>query len=380
MTIRKKISYGHQWVDQSDINAAVKVLKGDWLTQGPKVAEFEEAMARYCGAKYAVAVSSGTAALHAAYAAAGIGAGDEVVTTPMTFAATANAVVYCGGRPVFADIQADTLNINPKEILKKITPKTKAIAPVDFAGHPCDYAEILKIAKDRGLTVIEDACHALGADYSGKKIGSIADMTVFSFHPVKAITTGEGGMVVTDNADFYDKLKIFRSHGMVKLPENGAWFYQIENLGYNYRLTDFQSALGMSQLKKLDLFIKKRRQIATKYNTAFGGLEDIKIPVEKPGVKSAWHIYAIRMATDGLKARRRQIFDDFHKEGIGVQVHYLPVHLHPFYQKKFGYRAGDFPVAEDYYARAITLPLFPKMTEAQINYVIKATKKAIRTI
>jgi len=270
MSIKKKtIPYGHQWIDNKDIKEVIKVLRSDWITQGPKVDEFEKAVAKYCGVRYAVAVSSGTAALHAAYAVAGIGPGDEVITTPLTFAAATNGIVYCGGKPVFADIQEDTLNIDPKEIEKKITKKTKAIAPVDFAGHPSDYDEILKIAKKYKLLIIEDAAHALGSEYKGKKIGSFADMTILSFHPVKAITTGEGGMILTNNKDFYEKLKIFRHHGIVKKPEEGGWYYEIENPGYNYRLTDFQCALGLSQLKKIDKFIKRRREIVEKYNYAF---------------------------------------------------------------------------------------------------------------
>lgn len=375
--LNKKIPYGHQWTDYNDAKEIVKVLKTDWLTQGPKVEEFEQAIARRCGAKYAVAVSSGTAALHAAYAAAGIGPRDEVITTPLTFAATANAVVYCGGKPVFVDIQADTLNMDPKEIERKITKKTKAIAPVDFAGRPCDYDEILKIAKKHKILVIEDAAHSFGAEYKRKKVGSFADMTILSFHPVKAITTGEGGMVLTDNKDFYEKLKIFRHHGIIKKPKNGAWYYEIENPGYNYRLTDFQCALGLSQFKKLNKFIQRRRKIAALYNRALKDIREIIIPAQKNYVKSAWHIYPIQLRLEKLKAGRREVFEFLQKEGIGVQVHYMPLHLHPFYQRKFDYRAGDFPVAEKYYERAITLPLFPKMKDGEVEQVVKTVKKTI---
>ena len=367
------IPYGHQWIDGQDIKEVVKVLKSEWITQGPKVEEFERAMAKYCGAKYAVAVSSGTAALHAAYAAVGIKPGDEVITTPLTFAATANCLIHCGGKPVFVDIEEDTLNINPKEIEKKITKRTKAIASVDFAGHPCDYDEILKIAKKHKLSVIEDAAHALGSTYKGKKIGSFADITILSFHPVKVITTGEGGMILTNRKDFYEKLKILRHHGIIKKPAKGSWYYEIENPGLNLRLTDFQCALGISQLKKINKFLKRRREIVAKYNKSFKNIKEIIIPKEKNYVKSAWHIYPIQV--QGID--RREIFEQLQKQGIGVQVHYLPLHLQPFFQKKFGYKAGDFPKAEKYYQRAITLPLFPKMTNGEVNRVISTVKKVI---
>jgi len=383
----KTIPYGHQWIDEKDIKEVIKVLKGDWITQGPKVEEFEKAVAKYCGVKYAVAVSSGTAALHAAYTVAGIGQGDEVITTPLTFAATANAVVYCGGKPVFVDVESDTLNINPELVEGLITPKTKAIAPVDFAGRPCDYDEILKIAKKNNLLVIEDAAHALGSEYKGKKVGSFSDMTVLSFHPVKIITTGEGGMILINRKDFYEKLKIFRHHGIIKKPpsfakamegkEKGGWYYEIEKPGYNYRLTDFQCALGISQLKKANKFIKRRRQIVGKYNQAFKGIEGIIIPAEEKYAKSAWHIYVIQLVLERLKAGRKEIFEALQREGIGVQVHYLPVHMHPFYKNNFGYKLGDFPIAEKYYERAITLPLFPKMANRDINKVIKVVRETI---
>lgn len=371
------IPYGHQWIDGQDIKEVVKVLKTDWLTQGPKVEEFEKAVAKYCGAKYAVVVSSGTAALYLAYLATGIKTGDEVITTPLTFVATANMIVSYGGNPVFADIEEDTLNIDPNQIEKKITPKTKAIVPVDFAGHPCDYDEILKIAKKYNLLVIEDACHSLGSEYRGKRIGSFADMTILSFHPVKTITCGEGGAVITDNKNFYEKLKILRHHGIVKKPEKGDWYYEIEKPGFNYRLTDFQCALGISQLRKINKFIKRRREIVAKYNKAFKEMEEIITPTERSHIKSAWHIYAIQLRLNRLKTNRKKIFEELQKKGLGVQVHYIPLHLQPFYQEKFGYKKGDFPVAENYYERAITLPLFPKMTNRDINKVIKVVKETI---
>ena len=262
----KFLPYGHQWLDEDDIAAVVEVLKTDWITQGPKVEEFEREVARYCRARYAVAVSSGTAALHAACAVAGISHGDEAITTTITFAATANTITYCGGKPMFADISEDTLNIDPKEILKKLSAKTRTILPVDFTRHPADLDEIAAIAKERGLIVIEDATHAMGAEYKGGKIGSLSDMTIMSFHPVKHITTGEGGMILTNSEEFYKKLKIFRHHGIVRArgelsQDQGPWYYEIGDPGHNFRLTDFQCALGLSQIKKLDGFIQRRREI-----------------------------------------------------------------------------------------------------------------------
>ncbi len=377
--MKKFIPYGHQWIDNDDINEMVKVLKTDWITQGPKIEEFEKAVAKYCQVKYAVAVSSGTTALYAAYSAAGIKSGDEVITSPLTFAATANVLVFCGGKPVFADIQTDTLNISPKEIEKRITKKTKAIAPVDFAGHPCDYDEIRKIAKKRKLLLIEDAAHALGSEYRGRKIGGIADMTILSFHPVKLITTGEGGLVLTNNKNFYERLKIIRNHGIIKKPEKGGWYYEIENPSLNLRITDFQCALGLSQFKKIDKFIKRRREIVRKYNEAFKDIKikEIIVPTERDYAKSAWHVYPIQLRLDELRVGRRKIFEELRKENLGVQVHYLPVHLHPFYRKKFGYKKGDFPAAENYYQRAITLPLFPKMTDEEVERVVKIVNKVI---
>lgn len=369
----KFIPYGHQWLTRDDIKEVIKVLESDWLTQGPKVEEFEKAVAKYCGAKYGVAVSNGTAALYIAYKTAGIKKGDEVIITPLTFAATANMAFFCGAKPIFADIKSDTLNINPEFIEELITPKTKAIVPVDFGGHPCDYDKISKLAKNHNLLVIEDACHALGSKYKGKKIGSFSDMTVLSFHPVKHITTGEGGMVLTNNKDFYEKLKIFRNHGMVKKPEMGKWYYEIENPSFNYRITDMQCALGLSQLKKIDRFIKRRREIVAAYDKAFKNIKKILTPTEKEYIKSAWHLYPIQVPA----INRRKIFDALQENGIGVQVHYMPLHLHPFYKNEFGYKRGDFPIAEKYYEGAITLPLFPKMTEKNVKKVVEVVKKII---
>lgn len=375
--MKRFIPYGRQWLEDSDVKAVVAVLKSDWLTQGSVVDKFERAVASLCGAKYAVAVSSGTAALHAAFDAARIGPGDEVITSPMTFAATANAVVYCGGTPVFADIDEQTLNIDPKEIEKKITKKTKAIAPVDFRGYPAEYEKILKIARKHKLLIIEDASHAIGSEYHGRKIGSISDMTVFSFHPVKTITTGEGGVVATDSKEFADRMRAFRHHSIEKKPEKGGWYYEFDRLGYNYRITDIQCALGLSQLKRLKSFAKRRREIALEYNRAFKDMPEIILPLERPDIQPVYHLYVIQLRLDRLRVDRKRIFDELRKNGIGVQVHYMPLHLQPFYKKKFGYQKGDFPVAERYYEGALTLPLFPRMTKKDAKTVIVTVSNII---
>lgn len=373
------LPYGHQWIDDEDIASVVEVLKRDWITQGPKVEEFEKKIAEYCGAEYAVAVSSGTAALHTACSVAGISQGDEAITSPITFAATANAVAYCGGKPVFADIREDTLNIDVEEIRKKLSPKTKAILPVDFAGHPADLDEIKAIAEERNLIIIEDACHALGAEYRGRKIGSLSNMTILSFHPVKHITTGEGGMVLTDSEEFYKKLRVFRHHGIVRDDlDKSPWHYEIYDPGHNFRITDFQCALGISQMKKLDRFVERRREIAARYNEAFAELEEIITPLENSDVKAAYHIYVIQLRTEMLKVGRKEVFEALRAENIGVNVHYMPLHLHPYYQREFGYRKGDYPRAEGYYERAITLPIFPKMSDKDVEDVIGAVKKVIQ--
>lgn len=373
------IPYGRQWVDREDISHVESVLRSDFITQGPKVEEFEDKVANYCGAKYAVAVSSGTAALHIACLAAGIKNGDEVITTPISFAASANCVLYCGGKPVFADIEDDTVNINPAEIEKKITKRTVAIIPVDFAGHPCHLKEIQKIAKKHNLVIIEDACHALGAEYRGTKIGSceFSDITVFSFHPVKSFTTGEGGMVLTNRKDLYKKLTVFRNHGIVRnrkdlLRKNeGSWYYEIQDLGFNYRITDFQCALGISQLKKLGKFIKRRRRIANNYRKELSKIDAITLPIEKDYAKSVWHIYVIR-----VNRERKKIFNKLAKEGIGVNVHYRPIYLHPFY-KQLGYKEGLCPKAEKYYREALTIPLYPKMKNEDFSYIIAKLKGSL---
>lgn len=390
------IPYGRQSIDDADIEAVVKVLKSDYLTTGPAVAAFEKKVADYVGAKYAVAVSNGTAALHVACLAAGIGEGDEVITTPITFAASANCVLYCGGTPVFADIDPDTYNISPVELERKITSRTKAIIPVHYTGQPCDMDAILEIARKHDLLVIEDGAHALGASYKGKKIGSIADMTCFSFHPVKPVTTGEGGMIVTDNEELYRKLVLYRSHGITRdndmmqqyedqlqqstdpalreaadmlrgdVMDPGGWYYQQLELGYNYRITDIACALGASQMDKLDRFLERRRQIAKKYDEAFADIPQIKTPWQQEGCQSGWHLYMVQT----MERSRREVFDGLRQAGIGVNVHYIPVYRHPYYQRN-GYAGVHCLNAEAFYERAVSLPIFPGLTGSQQDYVIE---------
>ncbi|MBQ9936661.1 MAG: UDP-4-amino-4,6-dideoxy-N-acetyl-beta-L-altrosamine transaminase [Lachnospiraceae bacterium] len=365
------IPYGKQFVDEKDIQAVVEVLKSDYLTTGPKVGEFEKKVADYVGAKYAVAVNSGTAALHIACLAAGIKAGDEVITSPITFAASSNCVLYCGGTPVFADIDADTYNISSSDIEAKITDKTRAIIPVHYTGQPCDMDEISSIAKKHNLIVIEDAAHALGASYKGKMVGSMSDMTCFSFHPVKPITTGEGGMVVTNDEALYKRLLLFRSHGITRDEElmtehHGDWYYQQLELGYNYRITDISCALGISQMDKLDGFLARRREIARIYDQAFSGINGIKIPARLNETLSGWHLYMIWVEP----ARRKEIFDGLRQFGIGVNVHYIPVYKHPYYQRN-GYENCYLKNSEEFYAGAISLPIHPSLSEKEQRYVIE---------
>ena len=392
------IPYGRQWIDEEDIKAVVDVLRGDWLTQGPKVNEFENALADYCGSKYAVAVSNGTTALHLSCLAAGIKNGDEVITSPITFVASANCVVYCGGIPVFADINKDTYNIDPSEIRKKITSKTKAAIPVHFAGLPCDMEAIRKIADEHDLIIIEDACHALGAEWldsNGKwnKTGSCShsDMTVFSFHPVKHITTGEGGAILTNNAEIYERLLLLRNHGITKNPSKfinkdlafshsfspNPWYYEMQELGFNHRITDIQCALGISQLRKLDSFVSRRSEIASAYNDAFKNITYIKVPTQPEDRKSAWHLYVVQIDFGRINKSRASVMNALREKGIGTHVHYIPVYLQPFYRSKLGYKEGACSMAESYYKMTLSLPLYPGMGNNDVNKVIDSVKDCL---
>lgn len=379
------IPYGRHYIDAADRKAVEHILRSSWITQGPKIKEFEDALCERTGARYAVAVSSGTAALHIACLAAGIRQGDEVLTSPITFAASANSILYCAGKPVFVDVQSDTGNMDIEKIERKITSRTKAIIPVHFAGHPCDMEKIARIAKKHGLVIIEDAAHALGAKYKRSKIGDClySHMAIFSFHPVKSITTGEGGAVLTNSFVLYKKLSALRSHGIVKdkraftcrdLSDKGAWYYEMQELGFNYRITDVQCALGVSQLKKLNLFLKRRREISDIYNKRLSGFDEIELPTEKSYVSSSWHLYCIRVKEP---SRRKIVFERLRKAGIGVQVHYIPVYLHPFYQK-LGYKKSLCKNAEEFYRQEISIPIYASMSSKEAEYVIKNVKVALK--
>ena len=386
----KWLPYGRQSLDGADIQAVVDVLKSDWLTTGPKVGEFEGAFAAWVGAEFAVSFSSGTAALHGAAFAAGLGPGDEAITTPLTFCATANCVLYQGATPVFGDVCQDTLNLDPQEVSRKVSSRTKAIIAVDYAGHPGALAELRGIAKNeatknqagknRGVFLIEDACHALGAEYGGKRVGSLADMTVFSFHPVKHLTTGEGGMVTTNDAGLAATLRRFRNHGINsearERQEAGQWSYEMNMLGFNYRLTDIACALGLSQMGKLEANLARRREIAADYAREFRDLPML-VPSVRQGVAPAWHLYPIRLKLESLSAGRGEIFRALRAENIGVNVHYIPVHQHPYYRERFPSNHGAFPIAEKAYEQLISLPMFHSMTAKDVEDVVRAVRKVL---
>lgn len=381
----KFIPYSKQYVDKKDIKKVLNTLKTDWITQGPKIKEFEDLLCRYTGAKYTIAVSNGTAALHMAALAAEIKKGDDVITSPITFAASANCILYCDGKPLFCDIEDDTGNIDCNNLENLITPRTKAIIPVHYSGHPVDLKSINKIAKKYHLIVIEDAAHALGAKYKDEKIGSCkySDMTIFSFHPVKHITTGEGGAVLTNRKDLYEKLIALRTHGIVK--ENfkhyneeydGAWYYEMQFLGFNYRITDFQCALGISQMTKLDKFVKKRREISEIYKKELSNIDGLSLPVEKDYAKSSYHIYPIRVKN---AKTRKFVFEQLRRNNIGVQVHYIPVYFHPYY-RDLGYKKGLCPKAEEFYFREISIPIYPYLKDKEVLYVCKIIKEIMNKV
>lgn len=378
----KKIGYGHQYIDDADIQAVVDVLKSDYLTCGPKIEEVEAKLCRITGAKYAVLIGNGTAALHAACFAAGIGPGDEVITTPITFAASANCVLYCGGTPVFADINPETYNIDPESVEKCITKRTKAVVAVDFTGQAVELNRLREICDKHGLVLIEDAAHSLGTKYNGRPVGSIADMTEFSFHPVKTCTAGEGGAITTNDDALYQKLMLFRTHGITRDPEwmekpsEGGWYYQQVTLGYNYRMTDIQAALLSSQLDKLDMFAARRKALVKRYDEAFEMMPEIIVQKEIPASDTVRHLYIIQLDLDRLKCGRREIFDALQAEGVGVNVHYIPTYSFPHYQR-LGYQMGACPNAERLYERIISIPLFYSMTDEQQEKVIEAVKKVV---
>ena len=378
-----KIYYGKQWVDENDINAVVEVLRSDYITCGPKVDELENTLCEFTGAKYAVVVNSGTSALHCACVAAEIGPGDEVITTPITFAASANCALYCGAKPVFADINPETYNIDPESIRSHITEKTKAVVAVDFTGQAVQIDEIKAICKEHNLIFIEDAAHSIATKYNGQQVGSLADMTCFSFHPVKTITGGEGGAILTNDEDLYKKLVLAHTHGithddslMEGAPHAGPWYYEQISLGFHYRMTDFQAALITSQLGKIEEFKKRRQEIVKRYNEAFSDIPELFVQQEIPESDTCRHLYIIQLKLDKLKCSRREFFDAMSAENVQCQIHYIPVYWFPYYQH-LGYEKGLCPKAEELYKGIMSIPLYPRMTDQDVEDVIHAVKKVI---
>ena len=371
---REFLPYGRQQIDEDDIQAVAAVLRGDWLTTGSKVAEFERDFAEFCGVKAAVAVNSGTAALHCLYHAAGIGPGDEIIVPALTFAATSNAALYCGAKPVFADVEADTLLIDPASVAQQLTSRTKAIVAVDYAGQPANYAALQKLADENGLHLFADACHALGGSWHGEKVGSLAEASTFSLHPVKPMTTGEGGMITTDDEELAQKMRVFRNHGITTdhraREKAGSWSYEMVELGFNYRLSDISCALGISQLPKVPHWTRQRQQIARFYDEAFAPMPQIQPLVVRANVSCAHHLYVVRVPN------RAEVFAQLRARKIGVNVHYLPVYLHPYY-RELGYQAGECPRAEAAYEEILSLPIFPAMEEDDVTRVVEAMKEII---
>ena len=369
-------------IDGEEIQEVVDTLKSGWITTGPKTKLFEKKFQEYIGCKHAIAVSSCTAGLHLALVAAGVGQGDEVITTPYTFATTGEVIIQIGAKPVFVDIEEDGFNIDVTKIPEAITPETKAIIPVHFAGEPCDMDEIMKIAQENNLFVIEDAAHAVGAEYKGKKIGNIGDVTVFSFYATKNLTTGEGGMVTTNNDELAEKIRLLSLHGISKdawkrYTAEGSWYYEILYAGYKYNMTDIQASLGIHQLNKLEKFLSIRQKYAQRYSSAFADISEIKTPPVNHHVRHAWHLYVIRLNSASLSIDRKQFIEALKAENIGSSVHFIPLHLHPYYKKKYGYKQGDYPNSEQVYSKVISLPLFPKMADTDLEDVIKAVKKVV---
>ncbi len=377
-----KISYGRQYIDEADILAVSGVLRSGYVTCGPKVAELEAKLCEITGAKYAVAVSNGTAALHIACMAIDLGPRDEIITTPITFAASANCALYCGAKPVFADINPETYNISPASIRAHITPATKAVVAVDFTGQAAELDEIRSICREHNLILIEDAAHSIGTKYNGQGVGSIADMTTFSFHPVKTVTSGEGGAVTTNDENLYRRLLRLRAHGVTRNidemnnPCDAPWYYEQVELGYNYRITDFQCALVTSQLNKLPLFSKRRKEIVNRYNEAFSDMTEITVQKEIPASDTTRHLYILQLNLEQLNCNRREFFDALTAENVCPQVHYIPVYYHSHYEK-LGYKKGLCPNAEALYERILSIPLFYSMTDEDVESVITAVRKLI---
>ena len=379
---KSKLFYGHQYIDDADVQAVVEVLKSDYLTCGPKITELEQKLCEITGAKYAVVCSNGTAALHIACQAAGVGEQDEVITTPITFAASANCALYCGAKPVFADIDPNTYNISPKSVEEKIGERTKVVVAVDFTGQAVELEKLQNICKKNKLVLIEDGAHSIGTKYNGKAVGSIADMTTFSFHPVKTVTGGEGGAVLTNNEQYYKKLLLYRAHGITRDPElleresHGSWYYEQIDLGMNYRMTDIQAALILSQLDKLSAFSKRRKEIVERYNQAFSEIPELFVQQEIPESDTTRHLYILRLKLETLTCSRREFFEAMAAEGICCNVHYIPVYYHPYYEK-MGYQKGLCPQAEKLYEEIMSLPLYYAMKDEDVEDVIHAVKKVV---
>lgn len=375
-----KISYGHQYIDEADIEAVCQVLRSDFLTCGPKITELEKRLCELTGAKYAVVCSNGTAALHIACMAAGVKEGDEVITTPITFAASANCALYCGARPVFADINEHTYNLDPAAVEEKITSKTRAVVAVDFTGQAVELGRFQELCRQNNLVLIEDAAHSIGTSYQGKMVGSIADMTTFSFHPVKTVTGGEGGAVLTNNEEYYRKLLLYRAHGitrdadMMKNESHGPWYYEQVALSTNYRMTDMQAALIISQLDKLEAFSNRRKEIVKRYNEVFAQLPGVAVQEEIPESDTTRHLYILRIRPDRLKIGRKEFFEALFAENVCCNVHYIPVYYHPYYEE-LGYQKGICPKAEKLYEEILSLPLYYSMTNQDVEDVIRAVTK-----
>ncbi|HRE40717.1 MAG TPA: UDP-4-amino-4,6-dideoxy-N-acetyl-beta-L-altrosamine transaminase [Ignavibacteria bacterium] len=386
-----KISYGKQCIDESDINEVVRVLKSDWLTQGPEVSNFENNLCKYFGSTNSVAVSNGTASLHLIAKASGWNVNDVIITSPISFLASINCAIYCGAVPEFADIDSKTYTIDPVKLeekifsLKKSGKNVKAVVAVDFAGNVCDWKFLKSLSEKYDFKLVNDFCHALGAEYYNDKQYAVkfAETVNMSFHPVKHITTGEGGAVLTDNTELAEKIKLLRTHGMTKdanlLEENhGSWYYEMIDLGFNYRITDFQCALGSNQLKKLDGYLINRRKIASAYDEAFSNIENITIPFVRPEVKHAYHLYPLLINFEKFNISRKELFEKLSGKNIFCQVHYIPIHLQPYYKNNYGFKKNDFPIAEDFYSKEISLPVYPTLTDSEVNYVIESLKSVLK--
>lgn len=384
ISISRFLPYGKQEIDEKDIEAVCNVLGEDFITQGPKIKEFEDKIAKYCGAKYAVTFNSGTSALHGAYFALGLSNGDEMITTPNTFVATSNAALYLGAKPNFCDVKIENGDLDVGSVEDLINHRTKLISPVHYAGNPVEMDYLSEIAEKHDVKIIEDAAHALGAVYEGKKIGSLkySEMAMFSFHPVKHITTGEGGVILTNDEEYYDRLNLFRSHGITKenlLNESdGDWYYEMQYLGFNYRITDIQCALGISQLEKLDGFVKNRRNIAKKYDEMFEDNPYFDVTIESPKAESSYHLYPI-LLKDEYIPYKKEIFSKLREEGLGVQVHYIPVYRQPYYQH-LGFKKEECPVCEEFYKREISIPMFPSLSDDDLEFVKDTLFKVISTV